>query len=158
MSSGSPAQKVTESLPDSLSPHQKALAADGAPDAEIHGATILGPTIATKPSDSAFLAEITKDHVNNTSVPSKDVNDPNFVLTGKIQLFNQKDLTVDFFSYHGPPPKTSPETPPDGEVPVYQMAVFDKDKAISVSSLIPQFQGTTFDSFAIENIRALYQV
>ena len=163
MSSESPSQKVTESLQDSKpqnsqSPHQVALNVDGKDVEVIHRATVSTPKILKSPSDSVFLASITKDHIDTTSAPSEDVNDPNFVLTGKIQLFNQQDLTLDFFSYHGPLPQTCKEILPEGEVPVYQMAVLNKGQLIKVSALIPQFKDTKFDSFAIENIRVLYQV
>lgn len=154
--SASPPQKVSQLLDkEAASLHQDALDANGQDSAVVHGATILSPIITNQPS--GFLAKLTNGHPNNDIKPNDGVPD-NFVLTGKIQPFNQKDLTLEFYSYHGPLPDDSKVIPGEGSTPVYQMAIFDRGQKLSISKLIPQFAGTTFDSLAIENIDFIYQV
>jgi hypothetical protein len=129
--------------------HQDAFDAHGKASAVVHGANIISPKVCSQPS--GFLADLTNGQ-NVDTEPSSN----NFVLTGKVQLFNREDLTVEFYSYHGPAPEG--ETLKDGEAPVYQMAVLDQDKKLTIANLVPNFTGTMFDSIGIENITFIYQV
>ena len=136
--------------------HQDALNAIGQDSATVHGANIIAPVLLRKPI--GILQQLTEGHPNTDTKPATGADDTpvNFVLSGKIKLFNREDLTVDFYSYHGPPPEN--KTLPAGEAPVYQMAVLDQGHELFLSQLLPEFVGTAFESIGLKNTTFMYQV
>ncbi|KDQ14968.1 hypothetical protein BOTBODRAFT_174474 [Botryobasidium botryosum FD-172 SS1] len=75
-----------------------------------------------------------------------------FVLTDKIALFGLDDLLVDLYSHSNPP---LPVGFPQGKVPIYQVAMLEKDTR--VSSILPQSTGTKFEAVDLRDVTFTYQ-
>jgi hypothetical protein len=77
-----------------------------------------------------------------------------FEFQQSLKLFGFDAFAAKLYKYHG-------ELPSDASLEgdsalVYEKAVFDND--ISFSSLAPEFSGTVFDDFRLQNVVITYQV
>ncbi|KDQ13587.1 hypothetical protein BOTBODRAFT_175576 [Botryobasidium botryosum FD-172 SS1] len=142
--------------------HQAAwtAATEGHESTTVHGATVQSPTIASQLPLRLVQPRSQPDDVSvePQPLPLPDTSSASpppdgFILTGKIALFGLDSLTADFYSHHGPVSSTEPI--PEGTLPIYQMAVLEKD--LRVSSILPQFVGKKFDVIDLKDVMFTYQ-
>ncbi|KAG8866888.1 hypothetical protein FRC20_007225, partial [Serendipita sp. 405] len=132
--------------------------------AVVHGAMLQAPSITTDiPSRlkeqvvASIATEATETTIELhplTNVDGTHAPPPKgFTLSGTVDLFDMESLSADFYSYHGPLPAWL--DPEHGIPPIYQIAMLAGD--LRLSSLLPAFSGTNFDSYSLKNVTFTYQ-